>query len=165
MPDAVRAGLAVNDAVRALNLSQPLAVRLGIASGLVVVGDLIGEGAAQERGVVGETPNLAARLQAIAAPNRAVVADGTRRLLGSLFEVAGAQGMAKTGIRAASRRKMRQNAAGRAGAAVPDRRRAYRRMTCGSGICAAVTMTTTAQTRMAVGCAVSSFRPCSNSII
>jgi class 3 adenylate cyclase len=84
---AVRAGLAVIDAVRDLNLSQPLAVRLGIASGLVVVGDLIGEGAAQERGVVGETPNLAARLQAIAAPNRVVIADGTRRQLGGLFEV------------------------------------------------------------------------------
>ena len=84
---AVRAGLAVIDAVRALNLSQPLAVRLGIATGLVVVGDLIGEGAAQERGVVGETPNLAARLQAIAAPNRIVIADGTRRQLGGLFEV------------------------------------------------------------------------------
>jgi class 3 adenylate cyclase/predicted ATPase len=84
---AVRAGLAVIDAVGALNLSQPLAVRLGIASGLVVVGDLIGEGAAQERSVVGETPNLAARLQAIAAPNRVVIADGTRRQLGGLFEV------------------------------------------------------------------------------
>jgi class 3 adenylate cyclase/predicted ATPase len=84
---AVRAGLAVIDAVGALNLSTPLAVRLGIASGLVVVGDLIGEGGAQERGVVGETPNLAARLQAIAAPNRVVIADGTRRQLGDLFEV------------------------------------------------------------------------------
>jgi class 3 adenylate cyclase len=84
---AVRAGLAVVDAVRALNLSQPFAVRLGIASGLAVVGDLIGEGAAQERGVVGETPNLAARLQAIAMPNRVFVADGTRRQLGGLFEL------------------------------------------------------------------------------
>jgi class 3 adenylate cyclase/predicted ATPase len=84
---AVRTGLAVIDAVGALSLLQPLAVRLGIASGLVVVGDLIGEGAAQERGVLGETPNLAARLQAIAAPNRVVIADGTRRQLGGLFEV------------------------------------------------------------------------------
>ena len=83
----VRAGLAVVDAVGALDLSTPLAVRLGIASGLVVVGDLIGEGAAQERGVVGETPNLAARLQAIAMPNRVVIADGTRHQLGGLFEV------------------------------------------------------------------------------
>jgi class 3 adenylate cyclase len=84
---AVRAGLAVIDAVGAISLSQPLAVRLGIASGLVVVGDLVGEGAAQERGVVGETPNLAARLQAVAAPNRVVIADGTRHQLGGLFEV------------------------------------------------------------------------------
>jgi class 3 adenylate cyclase len=84
---AVRAGLAVIDAVGVLSLSTPLAVRLGIASGLVVVGDLIGEGAAQERGVVGETPNLAARLQAIAMPNRVVIADSTRRQLGGLFEV------------------------------------------------------------------------------
>jgi class 3 adenylate cyclase len=84
---AVRAGLAIIDAVRTLDLATPLAVRLGIASGLVVVGDLIGEGDAQERGVVGETPNLAARLQAIAMPNRVVIADGTRRQLGGLFEV------------------------------------------------------------------------------
>jgi class 3 adenylate cyclase len=84
---AVRAGLAVIDAVGAPNLSTPLAVRLGIASGIVVVGDLIGEGAARERGVVGETPNLAARLQATAAPNRVVIADGTRRQLGGLFEI------------------------------------------------------------------------------
>src|SRR6516165_9344866 len=76
---AVRAGLAVIDAVGALKLSQPLAVRLGIATGLVVVGDLIGEGEAQERGVVGETPNLAARLQAIAVPNRVVIAPATHR--------------------------------------------------------------------------------------
>ena len=55
--------------------------------GLVVVGDLIGSGEAQERGIVGETPNLAARLQAIAEPNTVVIADGTRRLLGNLFEL------------------------------------------------------------------------------
>ena len=84
---AVRAGLAVIDAVAALDLPQPLAARVGIASGLVVVGDLIGEGAAQERNVVGETPNLAARLQAIAAPNRIVIADSTRRQLGGLFDL------------------------------------------------------------------------------
>ena len=62
-------------------------MRLGIATGLVVVGDLIGEGAAQERGVVGETPNLAARLQALAAPDTLVIADGTRRQIGELFEL------------------------------------------------------------------------------
>src|SRR5271163_3471168 len=85
---AVRAGLAVIDAVGALAASEPLNVRLGIASGLVVVGDLIGAGAAQERGVVGETPNLAARLQALAQPVTLVVADSTRRQLGTLFEIA-----------------------------------------------------------------------------
>ena len=74
-------------AVAALDLPQRLVARLGIASGLVVVGDLIGEGAAQERGVVGETPNLAARLQALAGPNRLVIADSTRRQLGSLFDL------------------------------------------------------------------------------
>ncbi len=84
---AVRAGLAVVDAVAGLDLPERLAVRLGIASGLVVVGDLLGEGAAQERGVVGETPNLAARLQALAEPGTAVIADGTRRQLGTLFDV------------------------------------------------------------------------------
>src|SRR6516164_355833 len=63
---AVRAGLAVIDAVGRLAAPEPLSVRLGIASGLVVVGDLIGAGAAQERGVIGETPNLAARLQTLA---------------------------------------------------------------------------------------------------
>src|SRR5882762_5444306 len=65
---AVRAGLAVIDAVGRLATPEPLNVRLGVASGLVVVGDLIGAGAAQERGVVGETPNLAARLQTLAQP-------------------------------------------------------------------------------------------------
>lgn len=62
-------------------------MRLGIASGLVVVGDLIGAGAAQERGVVGETPNLAARVQALAAPGTLLIAEGTRRQIGSLFEL------------------------------------------------------------------------------
>jgi predicted ATPase len=62
-------------------------VRIGIATGLVVVGDLIGSGEAQERGIVGETPNLAARLQGIAEPNTVVIAEPTRRLLGSLFEL------------------------------------------------------------------------------
>jgi class 3 adenylate cyclase len=84
---AVRAGLAVVDAVGRLNTAEPLNVRLGIASGLVVVGDLIGSGAAQERGVVGETPNLAARLQALAQPGALVIADSTRRQIGALFEV------------------------------------------------------------------------------
>jgi predicted ATPase len=84
---AVRAGLAVIDAVGQLATPEPLNVRIGIASGVVVVGDLIGAGAAQERGVVGETPNLAARLQALARPGTLVVADSTRRQLGTLFEI------------------------------------------------------------------------------
>src|SRR5262249_33108480 len=61
--------------------------RVGIATGLVVVGDLTGSGEAQERGIVGETPNLAARLQEIAEPNTVVIAEATRRLLGNLFEL------------------------------------------------------------------------------
>ena len=84
---AVRAGLAVIDAVGRLAIPEPLNVRLGVASGLVVVGDLIGAGAAQERGVVGETPNLAARLQTMAQPGTLVIAESTRRQIGGLFEI------------------------------------------------------------------------------
>jgi class 3 adenylate cyclase len=83
---AVRAGLALVEAVGKLRTHDPLQVRIGVATGLVVVGDIVGSGEAQERGVVGETPNLAARLQGIAAPNMVVIAEGTRRLLGNLFE-------------------------------------------------------------------------------
>jgi class 3 adenylate cyclase/predicted ATPase len=82
---AVRAGLALIEAVGKLRIPEPLQVRIGVATGLVVVGDLVGSGQARERGVVGETPNLAARLQGIAAPNTVVIAEGTRRLLGNLF--------------------------------------------------------------------------------
>jgi hypothetical protein len=60
---------------------------VGIATGLVVVGDLIGSGAAQEQAVVGETPNIAARLQSVAEPNTAVIAESTRKLLGNLFDL------------------------------------------------------------------------------
>jgi len=74
---AVRAGLAVIDTVGRLATPEPLKVRLGIASGLAVVGDLIGAGAAQERGVVGETPHLAARLQALAQPGTLIIAEST----------------------------------------------------------------------------------------
>jgi class 3 adenylate cyclase/predicted ATPase len=84
---AARAGLAVIDAVGRLATQEKLNVRIGIATGLVVVGDLIGAGAAQERGVVGETPNLAARLQALARPGTLVAADSTRRQIGALFEI------------------------------------------------------------------------------
>jgi class 3 adenylate cyclase/predicted ATPase len=84
---AVRAGLEVIPAVARLNLPVCLQTRVGIATGLVVVGDLIGSGDAQERSIVGETPNLAARLQGIAEPNMVVIADATRKLLGNLFEL------------------------------------------------------------------------------
>jgi class 3 adenylate cyclase len=84
---SVRAGLGVIDAVGRIEVkSVELQARIGIATGLVVVGDLIGEGSAQEQSVVGETPNLAARLQALAEPEAVVIAAGTRRLVGDLFE-------------------------------------------------------------------------------
>ena len=84
---AVRASLDLIAAVAGLKTRVPLQTRVGIATGLVVVGDLVGSGEAQERGIVGETPNLAARLQGIAEPNMVVIAKGTRRLLGNLFEL------------------------------------------------------------------------------
>jgi class 3 adenylate cyclase/predicted ATPase len=86
---SVQAGFALVEAVPKLASAagSPLAIRVGIATGLVVVGDLIGSGEAKERGIVGETPNLAARLQGIAEPNTVVIADGTRNLLGNLFEL------------------------------------------------------------------------------
>jgi class 3 adenylate cyclase/predicted ATPase len=84
---AVRAGLGVVDAVGCLDVSSvKLQARVGIATGLVVVGDLIGEESAREQAVVGETPNLAARLQALAGPGTVVIAASTRRLVGELFE-------------------------------------------------------------------------------
>jgi len=84
---AVRAGLTVIEAVGRLPAREDLRVRLGIATGLAVVGDLIGEGAAQERGVVGETPNLAARLQGLVSPGALVIAENTRRQIGALFDL------------------------------------------------------------------------------
>jgi len=84
---AVRAGLAVIDAITKLATAEPLQVRVGVATGLVVVGDLVGSGQAQERGIVGDTPNLAARLQSIAGPNTVVIAEATRKLVGNLFEL------------------------------------------------------------------------------
>jgi class 3 adenylate cyclase len=74
---AVRAGLAVVEAVRGIAAADPLAVRIGIATGLVVVGDLVGEGASQEQAVVGGTPNLTARLQALAEPGLVVIVSAT----------------------------------------------------------------------------------------
>jgi class 3 adenylate cyclase len=84
---AVRAGLELTAGVNALKASAPLQTRVGIATGLVVVGDLIGSGAAQEQAVVGETPNVAARLQSIAKPNTVVIAESTRKLLANLFDL------------------------------------------------------------------------------
>jgi hypothetical protein len=73
--------------VRGVAAADPLEVRIGIATGLVVVGDLVGEGPAQEQAVVGETPNLAARLQALAKPGAVVIAPATRQLIGNLFRL------------------------------------------------------------------------------
>lgn len=86
---AVRAALALVEAIAALSNTRGvgLEVRAGIATGLVVVGELMGEGEARERGVVGETPNLAARLQALSQPGSITVAESTRRLLGGAFEL------------------------------------------------------------------------------
>jgi class 3 adenylate cyclase len=84
---AVRAGLELVQAVGGLKSGAPLQTRVGIATGLVVVGDLIGSGAAQEQAVVGETPNIAARLQGVAEPNTVVIAESTRKLLGNLFDL------------------------------------------------------------------------------
>jgi class 3 adenylate cyclase/predicted ATPase len=84
---AVRAGLELIAAVTALKAPAPLQTRVGIATGMVVVGDLVGSGEAQERGIVGETPNLAARLQGFAEPDMVVIAESTRKLLGNLFEL------------------------------------------------------------------------------
>ena len=83
---AVRAGLELVSAVKGLQTRERLEARVGIATGLVVVGDLIGSGSSQEQAIVGKTPNLAARLQGIAGPNMVVMADSTRKLLGNLFE-------------------------------------------------------------------------------
>ena len=84
---AVRAGLELVAAVGSLKTHAALQTRVGIATGLVVVGDLIGSGASQEQAIVGETPNLAARLQGVAEPNSVVIAESTRKLVGNLFEL------------------------------------------------------------------------------
>jgi class 3 adenylate cyclase/predicted ATPase len=86
---AVRAGLQLVTAIGDLKTHAALQTRVGIATGLVVVGDLIGSGASQEQAIVGDTPNLAARLQGVAEPNSLVIAESTRKLVGSLFELAG----------------------------------------------------------------------------
>jgi class 3 adenylate cyclase len=97
---AVRAGLAIVAAVaRLTGGGEALACRIGIATGLVVVGDLVGEGAAQEQAVVGDTPNLAARLQGVAGPGGIVIGDLTRQLLGHLFELRSLGPQALKGMR------------------------------------------------------------------
>jgi predicted ATPase len=83
---AVRAGLEVIAALSTINASASLQVRIGVATGLVVVGDLMAPGETQEHGIVGETPNLAARLQGIAEPNTVVIGQTTHRLVGNLFQ-------------------------------------------------------------------------------
>ncbi len=84
---AVRAGLAIVERVGRLSRETEidLKVRVGVATGLVVVGDIVGEGVSEERAVLGDTPNLAARLQAAAAPDTVVIAAGTQRLVDGLF--------------------------------------------------------------------------------
>src|SRR5271157_5018300 len=86
---AVHAGLEISVVVAGLQTRarEKLAVRIGVATGLVVVGDIVGQGPAQEQAVVGDTPNLAARLQGLARPGSVVIAESTRRLLGGAFEL------------------------------------------------------------------------------
>jgi DNA-binding winged helix-turn-helix (wHTH) protein len=84
---AVRAALELIAAVAALRNRAPLQTRIGIATGLVIVGEITKAGGARQRGIVGETPSLAARLQAIAQPDTVVIAESTRKLLGNLFEL------------------------------------------------------------------------------
>ena len=95
---AVQAGLELIAAVTALASPVSLQTRVGIATGLVVIGSLIGSGEAQERGIVGETPNLAARLQEIAAPNTVVIEESTRKLVGNFFELENLGGRDLKGI-------------------------------------------------------------------
>ena len=95
---AVRGGLELVAAVSDLKTHAALQTRVGIATGLVVVGDLIGSGASQEQAIVGETPNLAARLQGIAEPNSVVIAESTRKLVGNLFELEDLGGQDLKGI-------------------------------------------------------------------
>src|SRR5271169_4477704 len=86
---AVRAGLDITAVVAKLDTraKETLKVRIGVATGIVVVGDLVGQGSAQEQAVVGDTPNLAARLQGLAEPGCVVVAESTKRLLGGTFDL------------------------------------------------------------------------------
>ena len=98
---AVRAGLGIIEEVASLDLPYEveLSVRVGIATGLVVAGDIIGEGASEERSVLGETPNLAARLQGIAPPGCVIIADSTRRLVEGRVEVEALQPVSLKGFK------------------------------------------------------------------
>jgi class 3 adenylate cyclase/predicted ATPase len=86
---AARAGLSIAERVAGLKSPDgtPIAARIGVATGLVVVGELVGDEEARERAVVGETPNLAARLQTLAEPGAVIISAATRRLVGGLFEL------------------------------------------------------------------------------
>jgi class 3 adenylate cyclase len=84
---AVRAALGLVAAVAALKAPTPLQTRVGIATGLVVVGEMTDASGAQQHGIIGETPSIAAQLQALAEPNTAVIAESTRKLLGNLFDL------------------------------------------------------------------------------
>ncbi len=100
----MRAGLDIVASIGALNAETGasrgvhLAVRVGIATGLVVVGDIVGEGASAESAVVGDTPNLAARLQSVAAADQVVIGAGTRALLGDRFDCEDLGGQSLKGI-------------------------------------------------------------------
>jgi class 3 adenylate cyclase len=83
----VRVGLELVAAVGSLKTHAPLQARISIATGLVVVRDLIGSGASEQRAIIGETPNLAGRLQGVAEPNAVVITENTRKLAGNLFEI------------------------------------------------------------------------------
>ena len=84
---AVRAALELIETVGALKTRTSSQTRVGIATGLVIVGDITDATGAHERGIIGETPNVAAQLQAIAEPDTVIIAESTRRLLGNLFEL------------------------------------------------------------------------------
>ncbi len=95
---AVRAGLALIDMAGRVPSAEPLQATVGIATGIVVIASLSGTGAAQEQTIVGETPNLAARLQALAEPNTLVIAESTQRLIGKRFETAALGAQTLTGF-------------------------------------------------------------------
>ena len=124
---AVRAGLELAKAVGQQTASDgtKLAARIGIATGQVVVGELFGEGAAQEEAVVGETPNLAARLQALAEPGAVVISQATRRLLGGAVRAGRSRAETPQGLRRAARRLAGRGRGPRRGPlrGAPDRER------------------------------------------